>query len=91
VTDPAPDARHAQRVLALDAAFSALPGPCRRFAFRWREPVCLGGRAGPCGDELGALARFVRDLGTLADELAAAGAPVPEGKAAGAVTRGSGV
>jgi hypothetical protein len=84
VTDP--DARHAGRVLALDAAFAALPAPCRRFAFRWREPVCLGGRAGPCGDELGALARFVRDLATLADELAAAEAPAP-----GAVTRGSGV
>jgi hypothetical protein len=78
-------------VLALDEAFAALPAPCRRLVYRWREAVCLSGRASACGSELAALERFVRDLGTLADELAAVDVPAPEGKAAGAVTRGSGV
>jgi hypothetical protein len=91
VTDPAPDARHAARVLALDEAFAALPAPCRRLVYRWREAVCLSGRASACGSELAALERFVRDVGRLAGELAGVDTPAPEGKAAGAVTTGSGV
>jgi hypothetical protein len=53
--------------------------------------VCLSGRASAGGSELAALERFVRDLGRLAAELAAAGIPATAEKAAGAHQAGSGV